>query len=134
MKTAIPVIFLIVSFLNTGCSRFSRHPGFKKARHGIYYQLHTMGEDTVKARAGDYITVDLQYLTMHDSVFFGGLRKFQVNNPAFEGAIDECFMMLSAGESATFIIQSDNFFNRTLQVNIPRFLEPGGTMKVHEYD
>jgi FKBP-type peptidyl-prolyl cis-trans isomerase FkpA len=130
MKTLIPLLILSLSFITAGCNRFSKHPGFKKAKHGIYYQLHTMGEDTAKACPGDYITVNLAYLTMNDSLFFEGTRKFQVSRPAYEGAIDECLVMLSAEESATFIIQADSFFLRTLQSGLPGFIKPGSDMKV----
>jgi hypothetical protein len=122
------IIFASVSFM--ACDRFSKYPGFKKARHGIYYQLLTIGDDSVKAGPGDYITVDLTYLTMNDSVFFNGTRKFQVNIPAYDGAIDECFEMLSVEESAAFIIRADSFFAVTLQTALPRFIDRGSAMKV----
>jgi len=125
-------IFLIFFFtILFSCDKFPRYPDYKKGVHGIYYQLHTIGDDdTLKAGPGDYITVNLSYSTMDDSVFFNGTRKFQVMEPAYEGAIDECFAMLSVDESATFIIRSDNFFAITLQNPLPRFIEKGGTIKV----
>jgi len=63
-------------------------------------------------------------------VFFEGTRKFQMNKPAYDGAIDECFGMLSVDESATFIIPADNFFSITLHTTLPRFIIPGNSMKV----
>lgn len=131
MKTLLSVLILTVVVFSASCSKFSKYPGYKKAKHGIYYQLHTLGEDTVKAGPGDYITVKLAYLTPQDSVFFRGSRKFQISHPAYEGAVDECFMMLAAGESATFIIRADNFFIETLHTDLPRFLETGGPMKMY---
>jgi FKBP-type peptidyl-prolyl cis-trans isomerase FkpA len=130
MKNLLPLLLLTAAVFSAGCGRFSKYPGYKKAKHGIYYQLHTLGEDTVKAGPGDYITVNLSYLTMEDSVFFRGTRKFQVSRPAYEGAVDECFMMLATGERATFIIRADKFFSKTLQSGLPDFLEPEGSMKM----
>jgi FKBP-type peptidyl-prolyl cis-trans isomerase len=121
---------MLVTAVTITCEKFSRYPGYKRAGHGVYYQLHALGEDTVKAHPGDYITVNLTYLTMTDSAFFKGSRKFQVNKPAYEGAIDECFSMLSTEESATFIIQANNFFSVTLQSALPRFISPGSVLKV----
>jgi len=113
------------------CGKLSKNPGYKKMGHGIYYQLHTIGDDdAVKVQPGDYITVNLTYLTMSDSVFFDGTRKFQAMKPAYEGAIDECFSMLSVDESATFIIPADNFFTITLQTPLPRFISSGSKFKV----
>lgn len=122
---------VIFTFLNYSCDKLSSYPGYKKGPHGIYYQLHTIGdEDSIKAKPGDYITARLSYLTIDDSVFFNGTRKFQVLDPAYEGAIDECFIMLSQDESATFIISADNFFGITLQSALPRFIKPADKFKV----
>jgi FKBP-type peptidyl-prolyl cis-trans isomerase FklB len=131
MKTRILLTILILPFIFYACERFARYPGFKKAGHGIYYQLHTIGdEDSIKARPGDYITVDLTYITMQDSMFFEGIRKLQIREPAYEGAVDECFIRLSVDESATFIISAENFFAVTLQSPLPRFIKPGDPIKV----
>ena len=130
MRTRVLLLITLVSAVTITCDSYSKYPDFKRARHGIYYQLHTLGEDTVKARPGDYITVNLTYMTMTDSVFFKGTRKFQVSIPAYEGAIDECFGMLSLEESATFIIQADNFFSVTLQTALPRFISAGDAIKI----
>lgn len=132
MRIILFILALIIfPFLNNSCGKLSSYPGFKRGPHGIYYQLHTIGdEDSIKAKPGDYITARLSYLTMDDSVFFKGTRKFQVLNPAYEGAIDECFTMLSRDESATFIILADNFFGITLQSALPRFIRPGSNFKV----
>lgn len=130
MKLRLAILLSLVLHIVFSCDEFSRYPGYKKSNHGIYYQLHTIGDDDSKAGPGDYITVDLTYLTMNDSVFFNGIRKFQVLEPAYEGAIDECFSMLSVDESATFILQADNFFAVTLQSPLPRFIDTGGTIKI----
>jgi FKBP-type peptidyl-prolyl cis-trans isomerase len=89
-----------------------------------------MGEDTLKPRPGDYITARLTYMTLKDSVFFQGRRKFQVIAPAYEGAIDECFFMLACDESATFILNADKFFSLTLNDQMPSFIPPGSFIKV----
>jgi FKBP-type peptidyl-prolyl cis-trans isomerase FkpA len=130
MRTRILMLILFTAVITIACDRFSKYPGYKRAGHGIYYQLLTMGEDSAKARTGDYITVNLTYLTLSDSVFFKGTRKLQVNNPAYEGAIDECFGMLSVEESAVFIIPADKFFSVTLQTALPRFIVLGSGLKV----
>lgn len=130
MKRQLLFFVMLLPFVLQSCERFAKYPGYKRAGHGIYYQLHTIGEDSLRARPGDYITVKLAYLTLNDSMFFEGTRKLQVNQPAYEGAIDECFMMLSEEESATFIIESDPFFTITLQSGRPPFIATGEPMKV----
>jgi FKBP-type peptidyl-prolyl cis-trans isomerase len=112
------------------CNRFSKYPGFKKARHGLYYQLHKIGEDTIRVKPGDFITANLVYSTIKDSLFFQGTRKFQVLKPSFKGDIDECFCMLAKEECATFIIPANDFFKITLQKDLPRFMHTGDVMKI----
>jgi FKBP-type peptidyl-prolyl cis-trans isomerase FkpA len=127
-KNYILLISVIISL--TACYDSSKYPGFKHARHGIYYQLHKIGEDTEKPVTGDFVTVDLIYKTMNDSVFFTGRRKFQITKPDYKGSIDECFMMLAEKESATFIISANDFFKKTLQTTLPGFFDELSNMKV----
>jgi len=125
-------LFGYLAFLTLlSCSRMSKYPGYRIAEHGIYYRLHKIGENPVKARAGDYITVNLEYATLADSVFFNGTRKLQINHPAFEGAIDECFTMLAEGDSVSFILDADDFFTKTLQTSRPRFIAEGDPVIIH---
>ncbi|HLO57179.1 MAG TPA: FKBP-type peptidyl-prolyl cis-trans isomerase [Bacteroidales bacterium] len=125
------IFFLILLFSVVSCDHFARYPGYKKASHGIYYKLTAIGdEDSVKAKPGDYITVNLTYLTMNDSAFFDGKRKFQVKEPAYEGAIDECFTLLSPEESAVFILSAAKFFENTLHSPLPRFIKTDDPVKV----
>ncbi len=122
-------VFLTL-ILFSSCFNKSRYPGFSRGRHGIYYQLHKIGEDTRKAGPSDFVTADITYQTMDDSVFFTGRRKLQITEPQFKGVIDECFMMLADKESATFIISAADFFLLTLQSDLPSFLDEGDMMKV----
>jgi FKBP-type peptidyl-prolyl cis-trans isomerase len=92
--------------------------------------LHKIGEDSNKANTGDYITCDITYSTINDSVFFDGRRKLQILKPKFKGSIDECFTVLAEGDSATFIISADDFFTKTLEKTLPDFISPLSKMKV----
>lgn len=70
---------------------------------------------------------------MQDSLFFQGKRTFQLTNSTFEGSIEQCFMMLAAGDSAGFIISADHLFNKTLEADLPSFIAPNSMMKVGIY-
>jgi FKBP-type peptidyl-prolyl cis-trans isomerase len=125
------IIFaLIVASALYSCDRLSKYPGYSKTWSGIYYKLLTIGEDNAKAQPGDYVTFDISYKTIKDSLFFSGRRKFQVTKPEYEGSVDECFTMLAKGEKAEFIISASNFFKKTLQNNLPSFLKPEVDMKI----
>ncbi len=127
MKKYIAILLFILVF---SCSKDSPYPGFNKGKQGIYYQLHQIGESSRKAKYGDYITADIVYKTMDDSVFFIGRRKLQLLKLDAKGSIEECFKMLTIDDSATFIISADEFFNKTLETSMPEFLPPKSKMKV----
>lgn len=124
------MMVMLMFFLVSSCLNKSKYPGFSRGRHGIYYQLHKIGEEIEKAAPGDFVTADITYQTMNDSVFFTGRRKLQITDPRFRGGIDDCFMMLAEKESATFIISASDFFHLTLQSDLPSFLKEDDMMKV----
>ncbi len=97
--------------------------------NGTWYRLHKIGENPVKPQPGDYITVNLAYSTMNDSVFFRGTRKLQIDTPAYEGSVDACFALLAEGDSATFILSADDFFSKTLENSIALEFIPAGIRK-----
>lgn len=124
------LISLIAVLLITSCSKESKYPGFSKSESGIYYNLHSFGESKKQVEPGDYITTDITYKTMNDSVFFDGRRKFQITEPSYEGSIDECLLMLAKGEKATFILPAKSFFNNTLETNVPSFFNKNDSLKI----
>ncbi len=127
MKLIAKYLFIVILI---GCKSRSPYPDYSEGSGGIYYKLIKIGELSKKAQYGDYITADISYLTMNDSVFFKGRRKLQLSSPGFTGSIDECFTMLAKGDSASFIISADQFFNKTLENSLPGFIKPNNMMKV----
>ncbi len=128
MKAAIAIPVLII-LIAAACNR-SPYPGYSESKSGFHYKLLKIGESEIKPAPGDYITADISYSTMEDSVFFHGRRKFQISEPEYKGAIDECFAMLAEGDKAKFIISADKFFNITLNSSLPSFIDSGSNMKI----
>jgi FKBP-type peptidyl-prolyl cis-trans isomerase len=125
------ILFLLLIVLGiVSCKYFSKYPGYSKTKSGIYYKLLKFGESSDKAQPGDYLTMDIAYKTIEDSLFFEGRRRVQVSEPKFPGAIDECFLMLAEEEKAEFIISANDFFTKTLETSLPGFLNPEDPMKV----
>jgi FKBP-type peptidyl-prolyl cis-trans isomerase len=120
------VATLLVLF---SCSKPSPYPGYSKSSNGIYYQLHAFGSSDRQVQPGDYITADISYHTLDDSTFFEGRRTLRVTEPAYETSVDACFLMLSKGEKASFIIPAAPFFQQTLETSLPDFLAAGDSMK-----
>jgi len=112
------------------CSKPSPYPGYSKTSNGIYYRLHAFGSSEREVQPGDYITADISYHTLEDSTFFEGRRTLQVTEPAYETSVDACFMMLSKGEKASFIIPAAPFFQQTLETSMPDFLASNDSMKL----
>jgi FKBP-type peptidyl-prolyl cis-trans isomerase FkpA len=129
MNRNIIILLISLLFLNS-CDYFSKYPGYKKSKSGFYYKLEKFGESSQKAKPGDYITADISYLTLTDSLFFEGRRKLQITDPSYPGSIDECFLMLAQDEKATFIISAADFFEKTLETTVPEFLQATNEMKV----
>ncbi|MDA3892419.1 MAG: FKBP-type peptidyl-prolyl cis-trans isomerase [Salinivirgaceae bacterium] len=122
-------IFISLIFLGS-CNVFNKYPGFSKTKTGIYFKLHKIGEEVAPPIPSNFVTIAVKYTTIRDSAFFSGTRTFQLTNPDFKGSIDECFLMLSAGDSASFIIDATNFFTKTLQTKLPRFINKGEDIKI----
>lgn len=113
----------------TACKQSSEYPGYTKMENGNYYKLLKIGDSETPCKFGDFVTADITYKTLNDSVFFTGRRKFQVGKPKYPGSIDECLTMLGKEESASFIITAGDFFEKTLGTSTPSFLLASGKMK-----
>jgi len=124
------IYFFAAILISISCKRSNQYPGYSLTETGIFYKLNSFGESTTKPQPGDYITVDISYITIEDSIFFRGRRTLQVTEPTYKGSIDECFFMLAKDESASFIISADDFFSKTLEASLPDFIKKNSDMKV----
>jgi len=122
------LLILISIILFSGCSKY---PGYKKLTSDIYYSLKQFGEPAKNAAAGDYLTMNIEYRTQHDSVFFSGMRKIKINKPTDDSSVDNCFLAMNQGDSASFIIPAAEFFSGTLKRSLPEFMKEGDVMKMN---
>jgi FKBP-type peptidyl-prolyl cis-trans isomerase FkpA len=125
---ALTTLIAVVSLIS--CTS-PKYPGFKKLAGETWYKLEKIGEDEHKAKTGDYITLDIQYRTANDSLFFSGRRKVKLTVATYKGSIEQCFASLSVKDAATFVLQADDFFAKTLKTNLPAFIKPGSIVKVY---
>ncbi|NBC84021.1 MAG: hypothetical protein GVY19_11685 [Bacteroidetes bacterium] len=109
--------FLLVFFACT-----SEYPGYKKIDKDMYFQLHQIGEDSIIVNTNDYVTCDLVYKNMEDSVFFQGRRKFQVAADPPDNSFDKAITRLHENDSASFILPTQTFFESTLETSVPSYL------------
>jgi len=127
----LSLVVLITCFAFSSCK--NPYPGYTKAAEGIYYKLLMVGEQEQCCHFGDYVTAHIAYMTMNDSVFFSGIRKFKVIQPDFSGSIDKCFTLICKHDSAQFIISALDFFEKTLENIVPDYLSADGKMKISIY-
>lgn len=126
------VFALYVSVFFQSCSSSGEGylKGYKQVVDDTYYHLVTIGEGERHAEIGDYVTLQLRYATRTDSTFFSGMRRFQIEHSNYPGSIDECFTLLSEGDSACFYLNPRKFFENTLQTTLPHFLDSARTMRI----
>jgi len=130
MRNTLSVILLSLLILSSCRNESSIFSGFSVTRTNIHYKLIALGDGDKKAETSNYVTVSVTYRTPSDSIFFHGLRTFQLTDPQFPGAIDECFTILAKGDSATFYISANDFFTKTLETTLPQFFEHDDFMRV----
>ena len=121
---------LLFMMLFASCNFTSEHEGYERKRHGIYYKLIKFGEDNKKPSYGDYITVGIKYSTINDSVFFEGRRRLKLTKTEYKGSVDDCFLMLSKGDAAWFIIPAKALYEKTLNASLPGFLDDDSEIKI----
>ena len=106
------------------------YPGFTKTEEGIYFRLLKVGENDRCCQFGDFVTANLSYSTLSDSVFFREIRTFRVSEPNFPGSINRCLTMMCRLDSAQFIISAIDFYEKTLGREVPDFLRANGKIKI----
>ncbi len=123
MKKLLIAAAVIAAFLQA-CS-----DGFKTSDDGLQYQIHTENEGD-RIKEGDFVTLQMVYRTDSDSVLFdtykmGQAIKLMVSKPTFKGDLMSGLMLLTEGDSATFLINADSLFEKTFQFPRPEFIRAG---------
>ena len=103
--------------------------GFTKTPSGLSYNIHTKNAGE-KAKFGDFLTLQMQYTTMSDSVIFSSYKKdkplsFKFQKTLFKGILNEGLTQMAAGDSASFYVPADSLYSNRL----PKFLKEGDKLK-----
>ena len=107
--------------------------GFDKTESGLQYKMHTKNEGA-KPVVGDIVVMDMIYKTDKDSVLFSTYTKgtpleMPLQEPSYKGSVEEGFAMLSAGDSATFLVSADSLFEKTFHMEkMPDFIKKGSML------
>ncbi len=104
------------------------YANYEKTDTGLYYKIHTDVEGEKPAK-GDILSVHLKYETK-DTVLFNSRERspvpveIQYLEPVYSGDINEGFAMMAKGDSASFIIDADSFYEYNMQSPLPDFIDP----------
>ena len=112
------VIVMLVAMTMLACS--SKYPGYDKTKTGLYYKLYKVSKDTVKPKQGDWVSLNMRYAYKDSTLFdskkaMGTPVRFQLPPSDFKGDIYEGIRLMSAGDSASFIINADSLFMKTFR-------------------
>jgi FKBP-type peptidyl-prolyl cis-trans isomerase FkpA len=124
------VIFIIIILLALYSCKSRKYKGFRFIGEDFYYSMIQIGDQNIKSKPGDFLTVNLRYKTMEDSSFFQGIRKFRIKFPTDKASIDHCFSLLCPGDSMIFIFPARIFFEVNLQRSLPAFFDSLDMMKM----
>lgn len=131
------VVVMLGALAMLACS--SKYPGYDKTPTGLLYKIYKTGTDTVKPKVGDWVSMTMSY-KYKDSVLFdskAGMQggepvRFQLPPSDFKGDIYEGIRMLSAGDSADFLISADSLFTKTFrQPKRPDFIDTNSMIQFH---
>ncbi|MFN6038772.1 MAG: FKBP-type peptidyl-prolyl cis-trans isomerase [Bacteroidota bacterium] len=118
----------------SSCSS-SEFEGYEKNSNGLYFKFYKKAENlpkpkvndevqmifTLKIKSNDSLLTDSRKLRVKD-----GIVTMQMRTSTFKGSLEEAIMMMSTGDSASFIISADSFFLKTQTMKqLPPFLKPG---------
>jgi FKBP-type peptidyl-prolyl cis-trans isomerase len=106
--TKLMIALVAVVALGTACSK---HPGFKKDKEGFYYKFYEKYKKEAQPQIGDL--VDMTYsMRLIDSLLVDQipLNDLMIMESLFPGDIYAAIQKMHLGDSATFILDGDSFF------------------------
>src|SRR4051812_49394938 len=131
-KQYIPLALMgFMAITNSACNA---QGGYKKTANGLEYKIVKDEPGTQKPGIGDVMTFHLK-LHVGDSVLFDSRKMnnnepvpYQVQPAAFKGDVTEGFMMLTAGDTASFRVSADSMAKAGMQ--LPPYVVKGKGTKI----
>ncbi|MBC7862126.1 MAG: FKBP-type peptidyl-prolyl cis-trans isomerase [Bacteroidia bacterium] len=121
----------------SSCGGSSEFEGYEKNENGLHFQFFKQAEGDKHPKADDEVFVKyIIKIKSSDSLLAdtktmreGGVINMLLRPSSFKGSLEEAFMMMSKGDSASFLISADSFYLKTLAMpQLPPFLKPGDKM------
>ena len=130
MKTLFILLVLCMPFM--AMAQTPKH--FKKVPEtGLQYHFF---KDVKGANAvpENVIKVNFQMYTSTDSLLRdtwkeSGAITAYAQKSAYKGSLEEAFLMMSAGDSAVFLLSADSMFEKAIRAPMPEFIKKGSNFK-----
>ncbi len=112
-----------------------RNGGYKTDKSGLMYKFITENKEAVKPVNDDVLVLHMVYKTEKDSVLFStaeisGPFRMRMKKISHEGGcIEDAFGMMHVGDSASFLIDAVNFYEKTKKQDRPMFVKDGDKLK-----
>jgi FKBP-type peptidyl-prolyl cis-trans isomerase len=95
--------------------------GFTVSESGLQYRFHRQNEQALKPAMGDMLSLHMLYKINGTTLFYDSRSNpspslMELRAPEYPGDINEAMGMLRKGDSATFIIDANDFFKKTVRV------------------
>jgi FKBP-type peptidyl-prolyl cis-trans isomerase FkpA len=134
--------FAIAAVTLVSCSQDSKFNGFTKSETGLYYKFYNHAEGGANPKIGDVLKLQYEFkLERNDSLLLdskqgsadgSGFAQIGLQRVTFAGSLEDGILMMSKGDSASFIVPADSFFLKTMQLNeLPKFLAKGDHIKAN---
>ncbi len=126
-------VALLVLMVSIGSSVLAQTPkGYKKTESGLMYKFLKDNPGT-PAKVGDIIKVHFSLSTEKDSLLRstfkeGNAAEMPLQKANFKGSLEEGLALMSAGDSASFLINSDSLFVKMFNSTVPPFIRKGSNM------
>jgi len=112
-RNFLPIIIFSLSILLTACNSSD---GFKSTETGLKYKFHHQNQENQRVQLYDVVEVYMNY-SSEDSILFAGAGyriPFQVV-PVYDGDLMEGILMMHLDDSATFKLNTKDFFYKMMQ-------------------
>ncbi len=95
--------------------------GYSTTKSGLKYKLYTSNKDNPKPNAGDYLMLHMIYKVNGEEVFYDSHinpepMQLEMREPGYPGDIYEGLALMHKGDSASLIIDAQDFFLKTVNV------------------
>lgn len=141
LKKLAPLFILSIAGV-FNCMADSGKDGYKTDHAtGVRYIFFKQNINGKKPAMGDIVYVHLVYKRNDDSVLYNSHKAELPDSldvlpltlkSAFHGSLEEGIAMMSAGDSASFLVNADSIYYKVFRLkSLPRFIKPGSDLKFY---